>query len=165
MKTIQIFLNDLAATSQVTCPYCQRSRSIPNTQLQSLRHALRAKCSCENVFELVVNRRCFPRKDVRFEGELSLQGASERLAEIVVTSLSVGGVGFLVEGLAPQVGDIFTIAFSLDDDVKTEVREDIIVRNLRGEVTGAEFIGHGTYNFDLDFYLMPFDPDLKDEDT
>lgn len=165
MKTIQIFLNDLAATSDVTCPYCQRSKSIPNAQLQSLSHALRAKCSCENVFELVVNRRCFPRKEVQFEGELFLQGAGEKLVEIVVTSLSVGGVGFLAEGLSPQVGDVFTISFHLDDDVKTTMHEDIIVRNLRGEVAGAEFIGHGAYNFDLDFYLMPFNPDVKDEEA
>lgn len=162
MKTIQIFLNDLAATSQVTCPYCQRSKSIPNAQLRSLHHALRAKCSCENVFELVVNRRCFPRKDVRFEGELFLQGASERCAESVITSLSVGGVGFLVDDISPQVGNVFTIFFRLDDD-QTVVHEDIIVRNLRGEITGAEFTGPGSYNFDLDFYLMPFDPDGKEE--
>ncbi len=159
MKTIQLFLNDLAETSNVTCPYCEQSKSIPNAQLRILNHALRAKCSCENIFELVVNRRCFPRKGVRFPGELFLQGGSERLAEIVVTSLSVGGVGFLVEDIAPQVGDVFTISFDLDDHDDTRVHEDIVVRNLRGGVTGAEFIGKGTYNFDLDFYLMPFNPD------
>jgi hypothetical protein len=145
----------------VTCPYCQRSKLLPNAQLRELNHALRAKCSCEHVFELVVNRRGFPRKDVGFQGELFAQGASERLATIVVTSLSVGGVGFIAKGLSPQVGDIFAISFSLDDGTATMVQEDIVVRNRRGEVTGAEFIGRGNYNFDLDFYLMPFEPDFE----
>ncbi len=158
MQTIQIFLNDLAETSKVTCPYCDKSKSIPNTQLRALNHALRAKCVCENVFEVVINRRCFPRKEVRFEGELFLQGASEKLSQVVVTSLSVGGIGFCVENLKPQVGDVFTISFRLDDDNHTAVHEDIVVRNLRSDVTGAEFIEQGSYNFDLDFYLMPFGP-------
>lgn len=161
MQIVQIVLNDLAETSKVTCPYCEKSKFIPNAQLRTLNHALRAKCTCDNVFELMVNRRCFPRKEVRFKGELFLQGASERLAEIVVTSLSVGGLGFVVEDLNPRVGDVFTISFCLDDAVKTAVHEDIVVCNLRGGVTGAEFIEHGSYNYDLDFYLMPFDPDIE----
>ncbi len=160
MKTVQIFLNDLAETSKVTCPYCEKSKSIPNTQLRALNHALRAKCICENVFELVVNRRCFPRKEVRFEGELFLQGAREQLAEIVIISLSVGGIGFLADNLSPQIGDVYTVFFRLDDHSQTIVHEDIVVRNLRGGITGAEFCEQGSYNFDLDFYLMPFEPNM-----
>ncbi len=161
MKTVQLFLNDLESTSTVTCPYCQKSKLFPNEQLRELNHALRAKCSCSQVFELVVNRRYFPRKDVWLEGELFPQGSQERIAEIIVTSLSVGGVGFTTNGITPQVSDIYTISFSLDDDTRTTVREDIIVRNLRDAIIGAEFIGQGSYNFDLDFYLMPSGPDLK----
>lgn len=113
------------------------------------------------MFELVVNRRYFPRKDVRFEGELFVQGSQERIAAVTVSSISVGGIGFVADDIAPQVGDVYTISFHLDDDRGTTVYEDIVVRNLRGEVVGAEFVGQGSYNFDLDFYLMPFDPDLK----
>ncbi len=162
MKVIEIFINDDETTSQVTCPYCDISKTLPSAQLRALNQALRAKCSCDNVFELVVNRRRFPRKeDIRFEGELCVQGSQESVAEIVVISLSVGGVGFLIDGVSPQVGDVYTMSFILDDDLKTEVQEDIIVRHVRGDMVGAEFTGQGCYNSDLDFYLMPSDPDCQ----
>jgi hypothetical protein len=161
MESVQIVLDDLAETSKVTCPYCEKSKFIPNAQLRILNHALRAKCICNNIFELRVNRRCFPRKVVRFEGELFFQGARESAALIVVTSLSVGGLGFIAENLYPQVGDVFTISFRLDDEVKTTVHEDIVVCNVQGGVAGAEFIEQGSYNSDLDFYLMPFNPDIE----
>jgi hypothetical protein len=161
MESVQIILDDLAGTSKVTCPYCEKSKFIPNAQLRVLNHALRAKCTCNNVFELTVNRRCFPRKAVRFKGELFFQGTRESAAPIVVTSLSVGGLGFLVEGLPLQVGDVFTISFCLDDEVKTTVHEDIVVCNVQGHVAGAEFIEQGSYNADLDFYLMLFNPNIE----
>ena len=118
METVQIMLNDLEGASKITCPHCEKSKFIPNAQLRVLNRMLRAKCTCNNVFELRVNRRSFPRKAVRFEGELFFQGASEKVASIVITSLSVGGLGFIAEDLHPQVGDIFTISFCLDDEIK-----------------------------------------------
>jgi hypothetical protein len=160
MEIVQIILNDLEGTSKITCPYCEKSKLIPNAQLRVLNHALKAKCTCNNIFELMVNRRNFPRKAVRFEGELFFQGTRESVAPIVITSLSVGGLGFMAEGLRLQVGDIFTISFCLDDGVKTTVHEDIRVCNVQSGVAGAEFIEQGSYNSDLDFYLMPFNPDI-----
>ena len=159
MKTVQIFLNDLTETSQVTCPYCEKSKFIPNTKLRVMTHALRAKCICENVFELVVNRRCFPRQQVQLKGVLFRQGTRERLAEIAITSLSVGGIGILVEDLTLHIGDVFTVLFRLDNPTKTVVHEDIVIRNVHGNIAGTEFLEQGNYNFDLDFYLMPLEPD------
>ena len=160
MEVVEIVLDDLTKTSKVTCPHCAKSKHIPNAQLRLLSHALQAKCTCSYVFEIKVNRRGFPRKRVRFAGELFLQGAQERVARIAIRSLSVGGIGFTTQDADLQVGDIFTVAFRLDDEFKTEVREDIEVTHIHGGVVGAKYTGPGAYNSDLDFYLMPFNPDL-----
>ena len=82
MDVVQIVLSDLAKTSQVTCPRCAKSKYIPNVQLRALSHALRAKCTCTHVFDIMVNRRGFPRKQVRLKGELFIQGAQERRFDV-----------------------------------------------------------------------------------
>ena len=160
MKVVQIVISDLTKTSKVTCPYCGKSKYIPNAQLRLLSHALQAKCTCSQAFQIMVNRRGFPRKKVQFEGELFLPGAQERAARVDIRSISVGGIGFMAEGASLQVGDVFTLAFHLDDEFNTEVREEIEVSHIHGEAIGAKFTGPNAYNPDLDFYLMPFDPDL-----
>ena len=161
MEVVEIVISDLGKTSKVTCPHCSKSKYIPNAQLRLLSHALQAKCTCSHVFEIKVNRRGFPRKKVKFAGELFLQGAQERIARIAIRSLSVGGLSFTAGDADLQVGDVFTAAFRLDDEFNTAVREDIEVSNIRSGVIGARFTGPGAYNSDLDFYLMPFDPDLE----
>jgi len=161
MEVVEIVISDLGKTSKVTCPRCAKSKYIPNAQLRLLSHALQAKCTCNHIFEIKVNRRGFPRKRVRFAGELFLQGAQERVTRIAIRSLSVGGIGFTTQDAGLQVGDVFTVAFRLDDEFKTEVRDDLEVTHIHGVVVGAKFTGPGAYNSDLDFYLMPFDPDLE----
>ena len=99
MEVVQIVLSDLAKTSKVTCPYCAKSKFIPNVQLRALSHALRAKCTCDHIFEIMVNRRGFPRKVVRFKGELFFQGALERLVQEVVSGSPAGSTG---SGMAAQ---------------------------------------------------------------
>ena len=86
----------------------------------------------------------------------------KKLATINITSLSVEGIGFRVKGMKPQVGDTFTVAFSLDDEAETAIVDDVVICNIVSGTVGAKFLARNGYNPDIDFYLM--DEDCKDDD-
>ncbi len=69
-KTIHILIDDRSESSTITCPYCDLEKTIPNEQLCKGDRSLRVKCSCQNVFALVTNRRRFQRRDVNFTGDM-----------------------------------------------------------------------------------------------
>ena len=158
MKTVLILLENLTQTTTVTCPHCGKSKEFPNLQLSKIKPPLRAKCSCSQVFELDINRRRFDRKPVELPGQLFARTPDAVPMDIVIVDLSVGGIGFVSPDLELREGQICTVIFKLDDATQTAVTEDVIVRNIRGNAVGAEFVTNGGYNFDLDFYLMPSEP-------
>lgn len=84
------------------------------------------------------------------------------MAVIDITSLSIEGIGFRARDLEPQIGDAFTIAFSLDDATETAIVDEIVICNFNKGVVGAKFLARNGYNPEIDFYLM--DADCKDND-
>ncbi|ETW94728.1 PilZ domain-containing protein [Candidatus Entotheonella palauensis] len=158
-KTIHILIDDRSESSAITCPHCGRKKTIPNEQLCKSDRPLRVKCSCQNVFALVTNRRRFQRRDVNFTGDMMQCTSHKRLAVIDITSLSVEGIGFRAQDIELQVGDTFTVAFNLDDDSETTIVDEIVVCNINQGTVGAKFMARNGYNPEIDFYLM--DEDCK----
>lgn len=159
-KIIHILIDDRLESSTITCPHCDRQKTIPNEQLCKADRPLRVKCSCHNVFALVTNRRRFQRRMVKFTGDMMACTSHKKLASINITSLSVEGIGFRVQDLEPQIGDTFTVAFSLDDAAKTAIVDEIVIFNVNRGSVGAKFLARNGYNPEIDFYLM--DADSKD---
>jgi hypothetical protein len=75
--------------------------------------------------------------------------------DIVVTSVSVVGVGFeLKSAFSLRANDMYQIVFTLDDSSDSTIREEVIIRRVNGKSIGAEFFDQEKYNFELDFYIM-----------
>jgi len=75
--------------------------------------------------------------------------------DINIVSLSVGGVGFIVnENFCWKQEDVFEIIFQLDDDDGAVICEEISIKYSNGQFVGAEFYYSDRYNYELDFYLM-----------
>lgn len=109
------------------------------------------------MFELVTNRRRFERRTVNLAGDLMECASHKKVQDVKITSLSVEGLGFVATGLESQVGDTFTIAFSLDDEEETAIVDEIVVSNIGSGTVGAKFLARNGYNPDIDFYLMYMD--------
>jgi hypothetical protein len=106
---------------------------------------------------LVRERRRFERKAVQMSGALLDQQTQVNLATVTILDLSLGGVGFVSPQRAIKMEERFTLIFRLDDDCRTTIREDIVVRSVTdSQHVGAEFLYQEHYNFDLDFYLAPY---------
>jgi hypothetical protein len=154
MKTMHIAIEGLVDTTTISCPHCANSRAVPNVKLREFGRPLKVKCTCGQVFALSLNHRKFRRKAVHLNGHLLSQSSHSTLAQVTIVNISLNGVGFKAPGMTLDIGQAFTLTFYLDDEAKTPVTEDIVIRNLRSEVIGAEFVNQDTYNFDLDFYMM-----------
>lgn len=109
------------------------------------------------MFELVTNRRRFERHTVNLAGDLMECTSHKKVTDITITSLSVEGLGFLVKDMVSQLGDTFTVAFSLDDEAETAIVDEIVVSNIGDGTVGAKFLARNGYNPDIDFYLMYLD--------
>ena len=153
-KTVRILIDNRSQGSTITCPYCNRETTVPNERLSKSDRSLRVKCSCRNVFSLVTNRRRFQRYPVNFTGDLMLCASHKKLATINIVTLSVDGLTFESQHLKPEVGNTFTVAFSLDDEAETTIVDDIVICYHNDGVAGAKFLARKGYNPDVDFYLM-----------
>jgi hypothetical protein len=93
---------------------------------------------------------------------MMVAASHKRLAAIDIISLSIEGLGFRVAGLELQVGDTYTVAFSLDDAAETAIVDEIVICNSHNGMVGAKFLARNGYNPEIDFYLM--DVDFQDQD-
>lgn len=124
------------------CPYCDRPFSISASNIADNNHELNISCSCSKQFRLSVNFRRFFRKDVILVGEvinLSLNDGAWTV--MTVMNLSIGGMCFrMLEPNSMQKGDVLRIRFTLDGPEEVLIDEQVIVRNVRNNEFGCEFI-------------------------
>jgi hypothetical protein len=91
---------------------------------------------------------------VHFTGKLVRLHPPEALGNVTIISLSIGGLSFIFTKNIPiNTGDVFDIQFALDDDCRSMIHEEIVIRRTNGHVIGAEFTNHDTYKYELDFYI------------
>jgi hypothetical protein len=84
-------------------------------------------------------RRKHSRININLDGAYFIMSSKQK-GRIVVTDLSLGGVRIKMNGLRPfTVGDRVIITFNLDDLQRTAVRAAVIIRNVKGFFSGAEF--------------------------
>ena len=155
METVKVVFSGSEATYEVACQSCGRKKMLRHEQLRHLRNQVRVKCGCGVIFDLVFERRRFYRKKVQLDAQLFDVDSGQKVDDVTLVTISVGGIGFvsLLNDLKP--GDKFRVKFCLDSDSEILVDEEIAVCSIIKGVVGAEFTRHDYYNFDLDFYLMP----------
>jgi hypothetical protein len=118
---------------------------------------VKVKCgTCPRVFRVRCEWRRHYRVHTHLPGKLLHRGTHHRLVTITVTSLSAGGVGFVLQQPRPLYpGQRYEVGFVLADPQRTFVLEDIVLTRLESPLVGAAFFPPDTYNHDLDFYLVP----------
>ena len=154
---IRIYLNE-ERQGVVTCGHCgvKRAINMANYTNECLGNKpLKVKCNtCNKVFHVKFNLRHYHRIDVAFPGKLSRVHAAKALDEVTITSLSLGGVGFTINAnLAIKCADIYSIQFQLDDEERSVICEEILIKRVDRRFVGAEFYHSEKYSHELDFYI------------
>jgi hypothetical protein len=108
----------------------------------------KVKCgTCHRVFDVRFEFRCHARIHTQLPGKLRRLGTRDVFETITVTSLSAGGMGFLLQHPRPcQIGERYEVLFVLPDRPRTMVMEDIVMTRLEGTAVGAACSPPDTYN-------------------
>ncbi len=95
------------------------------------------------------------RVHVHLPGRLLQLRTREEVEPIVVTSLSVTGLGFVTApGVSVCVGDKYEVVFVFDDEDQSVLFEEIVITRVHGTEVGAVFSPSHYANHDLIFFMM-----------
>jgi hypothetical protein len=142
----------------VVCPQCDRSVTVPVDRIRNMGKPVRARCACGIQFSVVFERRANYRKSTEFLGSFVREPeADPQIGEMVVANLSRSGLCMKVpESVRLEIGEVLSIDFRLDNQEQTLIRAQVVVKNIREGIAGAEFHSLGEHTRKLlGFYLMP----------
>lgn len=144
-------------TASIRCPDCALVKSIAVGKFRNSRHTLKTRCSCGSTFLVALDFRRHYRKPTKIIGLYSLIAPpSNGGGQMQVNNISRSGVAFSVSGQHTiQVGQKVLLNFRLDDRKQTELTKKVLVKNIRDNSIGCEFINPNQIGKDLGFYLQP----------
>lgn len=156
-ESTRVYL-DANREGTITCLACGVKRSIDMHKYgdEIGGKTLNAQCrACAAVFRATFDFRRHCRVHVHLPGRLLQLRTREEVEPIVVTSLSVTGLGFVTApGASVQVGDKYEVVFVLDDQDQSVLFEEIVITRLSGTRVGAAFAPSRYANHDLIFFVM-----------
>jgi hypothetical protein len=152
-KALKVFLNRCGKTT-VKCPFCEKCH---HTTVPKHLHnqPSRAKCECGESFSVLFDSRRYYRKEVRLPGEYRDISGDKNL--MTVTTLSLCGAGLEVgrKMLSLNSGETIQVNFLLNNNEKTWIKSEAVVRRVNGYEVGVEFTGMNDHQRKcLGFYLM-----------
>ncbi len=146
----------------ITCPQCMRQDQISLERFTAIGKTIMATCPCRFQFYLTAEMRSYYRRDVDLEG-VFLQTKSKNLmsdssgysGKIHITNISKKGLGFLTEGRSHlRIGDQVRVKFTLDNHAHSLITKQALIKGVKEQYVGAQFIGSDKNDITLGFYLM-----------
>ena len=137
------------------CPSCKKKyrRDLSKRKDIGQGSKLSCRCSCGAKFSIVLERRRHNRKPTELSGAYLHQRYQLR-GGITVQNLSRSGAGIeLTSDRRIFEGDTLTLKFNLDDDQKTFVTKEAVIRKKKGNYIGVEFLSKTWDNDPLFDYL------------
>lgn len=138
----------------IRCPKCGVSRTVDMSKMQLNSKRLKVTCKCGETFKGEFEFRKHYRKKVNLPGRYMHLNSPKR-GDIIVVDLSMTGIGFTTStphGL--QLGDRLEVTFRLDNGKRSEIKVNVIVRNVKEKFAGVERTDTQVCKEDLGFYLM-----------
>jgi hypothetical protein len=124
-------------TVVLSCPHCGHQREVLVSLLRG-RRKLRVKC-CDT-FRVIVEFRKRVRKRTELSGTYINHSQNDKEDNIIVQDLSISGLGFTCsDHHLFKEEDELSLEFVLDDEYKSVIRKEAVVRNVRENAVGCEF--------------------------
>jgi hypothetical protein len=165
--TIQRVFVKTDDTATIDCPECRLAKTVVVGKFRSVRHTIKARCTCGHSFTVSLDFRRYYRKNTKLEGRYETQREEvdprfrkeTNLAgtySMQVTNLSCGGLQFSTHVRhALEVGQQIRITFTLDDKKQTEISKLVIMQSITNNIIGCRFAGDAPLEQALRFYLFP----------
>lgn len=139
----------------ITCPHCKKTRQTPVAHYCGKKHQIKARCSCGESFLLQLEFRKNYRKPAKLTGTYRIVSKGAGGGSVTIQDISRNGVGFTVDTPHNIVaGQKIMLEFSLDNKKKTHLAKEAIIRSVKDDQIGCEFIDSKAFEKDLGFYLQ-----------
>ena len=158
MDPIKVFVN-AENMATFSCPKCLKTSIKDVSKYAVMEKAVRIKykCSCGYAHNVLLERRQHYRKETELPGHFSSSKTGK--GKMIVKDLSRFGLKFKVlEDSHFELGKKVRVVFHLDDSHHTEIKKDVIIKNISGTMIGAAFSRLDDTDLAdrrLGFYLMP----------
>ena len=150
VKTIHVSANNEAT---IVCDSCGEWKTANVARYVNLDKPVKIRCSCKAVFSVIFEKRRFYRKKVNLYGTCSMHGIDEE--HIFIEDISSGGLGFKINRGTVDKGDTLSVEFVLDDNARSTISENVIVRHVKDRFIGVEFVDPCEHTKKvLGFYLL-----------
>lgn len=143
-------------TATLSCPACGAIKHIAAEQFRSGRHTMTVRCRCQHIFTVLLNFRRFYRKQTSLAGTYEIISKGGIGGGIIhVNNVSRSGVGFTVSGMHQiQKDQEVQIEFQLNDKNKTVLKKQAVVKSVRQNAIGCEFLCNVEMDKALGFFLQ-----------
>ena len=138
------------------CPYCGHWKTIFADPFRGAKHKLKIKCLCQETFKVFLEFRKKVRKKIFLKGTCINHSQKGSRCDISVLDISVIGLAFS-SSAAPilRINDELGVEFTLNFKKGTDVKRDVIVRNINHTRVGCEFeLYGGAFDDQLGQYVM-----------
>ncbi len=161
-KLVNVYIH-AGRGATIACPGCGFIGDFPAEHVQGLNGSRTVKCPCGMDFVAFFERRRYFRKPTKLYGRWKTEGRVDP-QPMLVKDVSRGGLCFevLAEDMGPLKGvcdlkpaDVVFVEFKLDDDKRSLIRGEVVVRSVSVARVGAEFTNLDPQSRkDLGFYFM-----------
>ena len=126
--------------ARIICNKCGLNKNLDVTKFKDTHKRLKAKCRCGEVFPLTLDFRRHYRKKVQIVGRCFIQKENKR-DDIAIVDISMSGINFRTfKSHNLSIDDTVELNFTLDNPLRTKVREPVKIKWIAGRNIGAEYI-------------------------
>ncbi|NTV14330.1 MAG: PilZ domain-containing protein [Desulfobulbaceae bacterium] len=138
------------------CPFCEAVKSANVSKLRTAQqHVVKVRCTCQKVFTVKLEFRRTYRKEAKLAGDFQSLPSGKHCGRLTVVNLSKGGLGAQIIGFNHfRAGDELRISFNLDDRHHSMIDKKVVVRLVKQNYIGCEFVDSTSHDKALGFYLM-----------
>jgi hypothetical protein len=137
------------------CPACETVKSANVGAMRTGQHVIKVRCKCQRIFTVSLEFRRSYRKDAKLAGEFFSLANGRGRGKLTVVNVSKGGVGAQIIGYnSCRIGDELRVTFNLDDRHHSLIEKRVVVRLVKQNYIGCEFLDSTTMDKALGFYLM-----------
>ena len=146
----KIFMTEQGMAT-ITCPDCQNTvtKCIGDYELIDKVKRIRCSCSCGALFKVTLEKRKYFRKETHYSGKYTYKApdGKNKNGLLYVMDISQSGLKFKTN-MEPLfgVGDQIMVEFYIDQKGKRIVRKEGIIRGIRNENIGMEFLTNEHYD-------------------
>jgi len=142
-------------TAVLICPYCSQWKKISVDRFRGNKHELKIKCYCKQSFKGFLEFRKKVRKKKFLRGTYLNLSHKDSSGFFTIEDISATGLAFITPvGNKLNVGDELSVEFIIDDEQKTAISCNAVVKNVGQRRIGCEFevSDEGIHGL-LEFYL------------